>query len=469
LPKVVSVIALTIVLGALSAAQTSNPASVVRRVRMIHEQGSPAVEILASGPLFPKITTLKSPPRIVIDLPNARLGPLAKRDALPEENVVGIHFEAAVTKPPSVQITLELAAANSYEWGETNNRLTIRLKPEVKPEDEAKARKAVPPSPPQVQAPAAQALTLGGEPAVVPVTSGSGGVALAGNRIAAGSAITAGSDSAILRLARGGEVRVCPGTTVSVTPSPNKHDLMLGMSTGALEAHYTLDASADTVLTPDFRILFAGPGEFHYAVSVDTHGNTCVRGLAGNSSSAIVSELMGDRIYQVKPSEQVVFRAGQIDHVDADVPLECGCPPPVPVLRAENSVTAGAGSDLPATARLGDEATASSVNAAGGSSASASPAGSNLSNVPATAAVPASQPNDVHVQVDAPIVFSAKDRAGARPSAVQAARELPVQDAAARPAHVDAVVQLAPQQEKPPSAGQRFLRRIKGFFGYMTH
>src|ERR1700693_3821650 len=189
---------------------------------------------------------------------------------------------------------------------------------------------------------------------------------------------------------------------------------MLGMSTGALETHYALDASADTVLTPDFRILFAGPGEFHFAISTDSRGNTCVRGLKGNTSSAIISELMGDRVYQVKPTEQAVFHLGRLDKVDTDVPLECGCPPPVPVLRADAS---------PATAP--DTGPVNNLAQ-----------GQTLSNGPETKPLPPSRPGEVHIQVDAPFVFEAKKRPPAAPTSEAA--ELPVIASATRPVPLEA-------------------------------
>jgi hypothetical protein len=240
------------------------------------------------------------------------------------------------------------------------------------------------------------------------------------------------------------------------------------MSTGALETHYGLEASVDSVLTPDFRILFAGPGEFHYAISADSLGNTCVRALTGNASSAIVAELMGDRTYQVKPAEQAVFLAGRIDRVDSNVPLECGCPPPPAVLRTEAPPTVLPDSSLPREARLSSPRPATEDTKPGSDPPTAQ---ASLSTGPETAALPASQPNDIHVQVEAPFVFSAKNRVAVPPPApTEEVASLPVVSSF-RPATLDTIVQQPPtpatslqSSERPASVPQRLFRKVKGFF-----
>jgi AMIN domain len=464
----------TVLFAATVVAQTFGPPPTVTSVRVVHERGVPAIEILSSGgPVIPEIRTLPSPPRLVIDLPNSRLGMTQKRIAVQKENILAIRVDQYQEKPPVTRIVLDLLAPYGYSWDGAGHRLMVRLKPAG---DVNAGKKSSPFEPTTVAG-----VSLNSAPTIVPVTGGSGGTGsggrfVAGSRISSGSSITAGSETAVLRVSGGGEIRVCPGTTVSVTPSQTKRDLMLGLSTGAIETHYTLRASADAVLTPDFHILFAGPGEFHYAISADPHGNTCVRALPGNTSSAIVSELMGDRIYQVKPAEQAVFHSGQIDKVDAEVPLECGCPAPSPVMRADAPFAPNVpDSELAASqglerVRVGGNdapvpAPAAPPAATASSGASSDVSGTRLSNGPETAPLPASKPDDIHVQVDAPLVFSAKNRTASPPPApVEAPKDPPAQESTAPQPHQDAVVQPLPPQKQDTQDHRGFFRRVGGFF-----
>jgi len=434
--------------------------AVLTRVGVVHERGVPAIDVVCSHPVVSTIQSLDSPPRLVIDLANTRVGLQRRRVPVLQENILTIRTEQYQIQPPVTRIVLDLLVPYGYTSESAGNQLMVRLKP---PEDANAAQKPL-------QAPRVVSLEPTAAPAFVPVSHGVGEVVLAGSRFAAGSSLTAGSETALLQLSRGGEVRVCPGTTLSVTPSKTAKDLMFGMSTGALETHYTLDTSADAILTPDFRILFAGPGDFHYAVSTDIHGNTCVRGLKGNTSSVIVSELMGDRIYQVKPTEQAVFHSGRIDKVDTDVPLECGCPPPVPVMRTDASpARVIPDSEAPVNMSLVPAVASPTNSPTPDSSGTHSPPDAamrrTLSNGAEIQPLPPTLPNEIHIQVEAPLVFRGSKATTTPPAPTEEASALPLVEPSLRLVRMDAQVQPPPagsDQAKP--VHHRMLRRIKGFF-----
>ena len=195
---------------------------------------------------------------------------------------------------------------------------------------------------------------------------------------------------------------------------------MLGMSTGSLETHYNLDASIDSVLTPDFRIVLAGPGIFEYAISADSHGNTCVGALPGNTRSAIISELMGTGTYEMKPNEQVMFHSGRLSAADHNMVGSCGCPSPVPVMRASQANgTVIPDSKLPSSVQLAQSGAATKPEqaAVGSGSDSGTPAQGPSVEGPETSAPPPSKPNDVQAQVEAPLIFRASDLPPAKTTA----------------------------------------------------
>jgi hypothetical protein len=399
-----------------ASAPQEAPVAIVHSVLPLSAPDGPAIEILSSRPIVPTIRKAENPPRIVIDLPNTRLGLRKNHVTFHNTGIEDVRLDQFQEYPPIARILIDVLQPLTYSWDATGNRLAIRLH--------------------SVPAPAAPVATVA-HPTALPASAAVKEVTLDGNRVDAGS-VTAGSDAAILQLGRGGQVRVCPKTTVSVTPSKNGRSVMFGMSTGAMEAHYTLNESADSIMTPDFHIQLVGPGEFDYAISTDSRGNTCVQALPGNTASVIVSELMGDGSYQVKPTEQVLFHSGQLKNAALSNLAGCGCPAP-----EHPQLLASVPESSPAKNT--------------GGAASPQPSPTTLSTGPETAALPPSKPREIHVQVDAPFVFRGDEPETSAPPIV-AIELLPLHSAtAAEP--VQAAVLAPPRKEH-----HGFFGKLRGFF-----
>ena len=447
-----AVLAALLVVSAEAQSQGASrhlPVADVQSVMVVPDDNGPVVQVVSSRPLTPKLQVVEGPLRLVIDLPDAKLATNRRRIPFRNEQIKGIRLDQNQVDPPVVRIVIDLAGPMLYTWDALGSRLRIRLRAD-------QAATAKPASVP--------AFTSGVQPAAVPVAVGSSGSLVeAGSRVASGSSITAAAETAILRLARGGEVRVCPGTTVSVTTSSNGQDLMLGMSKGAMETHYRLLESSDSVLTPDFRIVLPGPGEFDLGISADAHGNTCVSAMPGNSSSVVVAELIGSGTYEVKPDQQIMFRQGRLETVESPV-APCGCPPAQePVMRASNDSApvvpeekAGSKLQLSNSSDPQPAEAQPRTDALGANPAAVDPG-------PESKPVPQTKPGEMKVEIEAPLVFSGRERAKAQAPAA------PVNEAAALPLSskptdpLPTVVVLPPKPD-PKKAHQGFFGKVKGFF-----
>jgi hypothetical protein len=145
-----------------------------------------------------------------------------------------------------------------------------------------------------------------------------------GMQVLSGSQVAAGEATAKLKLERGGELRICARTRLSLNEAGN-HSLVLGLNAGAMELDYELASGADMLLTPDFRLQLISPGSFRLAVSVTPSGDTCMRTLHGDDASVFITEMAGTQAYQLAPGKGVLFRGGKMAQA-VEAPTVCGCP-----------------------------------------------------------------------------------------------------------------------------------------------
>jgi hypothetical protein len=176
-----------------------------------------------------------------------------------------------------------------------------------------------------------------------------GSVVLSSNgaRVLSGSQVSAGDGAALLKLERGGSVRICPKTNLSLSVDPSGDALVLGLNAGSMELDYSLSSAADSLITPDFRLQLISPGTFHLAISVAPSGDTCLRSLPGNDAAVFVAEMMGNGAYQLSPGKNVMFRAGRISGA-TDAPPVCGCPEMKPAMESAATAVPTASAAAPA-------------------------------------------------------------------------------------------------------------------------
>lgn len=446
-----------------SASASASPSVIaaITSLRIVQEKDGPAVEILSTKPLFPSIQAIENPPRVVIDLPNTRLD-AQKRISVEADQISGLRADQFRASPPVARVVVDLKAPRVYTWETAGNRLVVHL---GKNPGEASKSPFQPPTVPNLTPSSSSSSFV--PPPVVASVRAAGPLAIVGKVDGQARTITAGADTSIVNLSSGGEVHVCPGTTLSATPSENQRNVMFSMSTGAMEAHIVLDGSSklDSVLTPDFRIVLAGPGEFHYAFSADRQGNTCVRALPGNTAPAEVTELLGDRTYEVKPTDQLMFRSGRLDHVDMAVPLECGCPPPPDAPLRANS-------DLPVQNEMQSKSLRGSSKNADSAEVKHTENG-QIDEAAGPSQSGTKAQSDVQVQVSAPFVF----HAGPPPAPVEAVGELPL-DTRPQAATVLAAALSSPASSSPSSGAETtsenvaprgFFKKVGAFFASLFH
>jgi len=98
----------------------------VRNVSLARGKDGYNVEVLATGPVVPKVMKLTAPDRIVIDIPNSV--PAAKREiAVNNKEIKSIRMSRYSLNPPATRVVVDLVNAHEYEVASAGSRLTVKL------------------------------------------------------------------------------------------------------------------------------------------------------------------------------------------------------------------------------------------------------------------------------------------------------------------------------------------------------
>ncbi len=125
LTKFVSLLVFTVAVTVAAAAQTP---SQLDRVNVVRGTDDIRVEMSASGAVTPKLSTLDSPARVVVDLPATVMATGQRRIAVAAAGVKGVRIGMDGQTPPTTRIVVDLDEACTYDLTPTSGgKLVLTL------------------------------------------------------------------------------------------------------------------------------------------------------------------------------------------------------------------------------------------------------------------------------------------------------------------------------------------------------
>ena len=123
---------LALVAGA-EAQSTSTGAdtrATVQKVDVMHADDGISVEITARGQMTPKLSTLGSPARVLVTLPNTVAATVQNHISVGSDGVKGVRIGTDGHEPPTTSIVIDLVQACQYELlAGGDNRIIVKLHP----------------------------------------------------------------------------------------------------------------------------------------------------------------------------------------------------------------------------------------------------------------------------------------------------------------------------------------------------
>src|SRR5208282_5983883 len=107
---------LVLVMSATAADMTGKEVAASARLQKLeiaHGQDGVQIEFKAKGTIAPKVSTLESPARIVVELPNTVMATAQSRISVGQDGVKGVRIGMDGQTPPNKPVVLHLASIDS--------------------------------------------------------------------------------------------------------------------------------------------------------------------------------------------------------------------------------------------------------------------------------------------------------------------------------------------------------------------